>query len=99
MEDGIENGMSILINNNNNLGQENTEKKYAYLFIPSNSNEWEDTKIILDKNIAIEMSIQHKGSRVEVYWFNKKNCAFLPLYAHYKNGIYIESDYTDRKEK
>ena len=90
MEDGIENEMSLL--NKNNLGEENTEKKYAYLFIPHNSNEWEDTKIILNKNIAIEMSIKHTDSRVEVYWFNKKNGNFLPLYAHYKNGIYIEND-------
>ena len=97
MDDGLENNRSILLNLDDFSKQNHNiilsdEKKYAYLLVPDDSSEWEDTRIIFDKNIAIEMSKKYKNSHVEIFWFDKKTQNYLPLYCCYKNGIYIEQN-------
>ena len=48
--------------------------------------EWEDTEIILSKEQAIETSLKHPNSRVEI--FSKNNSgSYIPSYTYYKNGI------------
>ena len=62
------------------------EKVYVFVF----GEEWEDTRIILSEQEAIETSKKYPKHRVEI--FDKKinkealNFGYSPSYNYYKNG-------------
>jgi hypothetical protein len=76
----------IINSDKNKVVERNTveEKKYAYLLIPKGSTEWQKTRIIMDKNIAIEMSKKYTNCYLEVYWYNKDDNIYLPLCSNTK---------------
>lgn len=59
---------------------------YVYLFIPDNS-EWEDQKIYLHKDQAINASCKYPNARVEIFVTNCVYEGYEPIYQYYKGGI------------
>jgi len=61
--------------------------EYMYLLIFG--SDWDDTKIYISKEDAINASIKHPKQRVEI--FDKaKTSGYRPTYNYYKNGEYIQ---------
>ena len=53
-------------------------------------SEWEDIVILLSKEDAINESIKHPQSRVEIFSKNN-NSGYIPTYNYYKNGELIQT--------
>jgi hypothetical protein len=76
-------------NKNNNVIINQNDKVYVFLF----GDEWEDTRIILTEEEAIDISRKYPKHRVEI--FDKKinkeafNIGYSPSYNYYKNGKLI----------
>ena len=68
----------------NNILQ--NEKVFVFVF----GDEWEDTRILLSQQEAIDFSIKHPNHRVEIFdrKVNKEalNFGYSPSYNYYKNG-------------
>ena len=61
-----------------------------YLFISmKNNSSIKDIKILIDKNDAIQESINNPSNRVEI--FNKLNNLYVPTYTYIRNGEYINT--------
>jgi hypothetical protein len=56
---------------------------YVYLMI--NGSDWEDMIIFLSEEEAIDASIKHPDSRIEIF-SNNTDFKYLPTYNYYKNG-------------
>jgi hypothetical protein len=68
----------------------NGEFEYVYVLV-CNGGDWEDMKIVMTKEQAIEMSIKYSKSVVEVFRINEKK-EYIPIYQYYKNGeLYKEN--------
>ena len=78
MEDGIENYKSMLIS-------DAKEYNYVYIFIPVNNSNWDNCRIILNKNKAIEYS-ERNNCRVEIF-IESDNNIYIGTKNYYKNGI------------
>ena len=61
---------------------------FVYMLLPDGA-EWEDMIIILDKEEAIQASIQFKKSRVEI--FKKSKLGYVPSYNYYCYGQLVEN--------
>ena len=87
MEDGIENIMSTYLHTNiNNEININNQSNFIYMYIHDNSDSTREyNKIITNKEIAINISIEKKGY-VEIF-YESNNFIFLPSNCYYKNGI------------
>ncbi len=60
-----------------------------YIFLQiADGYEWEDMKIILSEEIAIEKSKKYPNLRFEK--FINKNNEYIPSYSFYQNGILIK---------
>ena len=57
-----------------------------FLLIPNNS-EFEDMKVILEKEKAVEISKQYPNMRVEI--FEEDKGVYYPTLNYYENGIMI----------
>ena len=74
-----------------NIIMNQTDKVYVFLF----GDEWEDIRIILTEEEAIETSKKYPKQRVEI--FDKKinkeafNFGYSPSYNYYKNGKLINN--------
>ena len=74
-----------------NIIMNQTDKVYVFLF----GDEWEDLRIILTEEEAIETSKKYPKQRVEI--FDKKinkeafNFGYSPSYNYYKNGKLINN--------
>ena len=48
--------------------------------------EWEDLKIYLTQEEAIDISIKYPKCRVEIFSKNKLENGYVPTYSYYLNG-------------
>ncbi len=65
--------------------------KYIYLLI-NDGVDWEDTKIFLTEQDAIQASIKYKSFRVEIFG-KGKDAAYIPTYNYYLDGkLYLCSE-------
>jgi len=62
---------------------------FVYLLV-NDGCEWEDIKVYLSKELAIEKSKRQPNSRVEIFSKNNNN-EYIPTFNYYKNGEYIQS--------
>jgi hypothetical protein len=61
-----------------------------YLFISiKNNSSIKDIKIFINKNDAIQESINNPSNRVEI--FNKLNNLYIPTYNYIRNGEYVNT--------
>lgn len=63
---------------------------YIYL-TTSNNYEWEDQKIFLIEQDAINYSCKYPDIRVEIFGKTCLESGYLPIYSYYKQGIFIKS--------
>ena len=65
--------------------------EFVYILI-GHGSEWEDNIVFLNENDAINASIRHPNSRVEI--FNKcvHGNGYVPTYNFYKNGVYYNNE-------
>ena len=61
-----------------------------FVYLLFNGSEWEDIIILLSKEDAINESIKHPNSRVEIFSKNN-NSGYTPTYNYYKNGELIQN--------
>jgi len=61
---------------------------FVYLLL--NGSEWEDIIILLSREDAINESINHPNSRVEIFSKNN-NIGYTPTYNYYENGKLIQN--------
>ena len=61
-----------------------------FVYVLINGSEWEDMIILLSKEDAINESINHPNSRVEIFSKNNKS-RYAPTYHYYKNGELIQN--------
>jgi hypothetical protein len=59
-----------------------------FVYVLLNGSEWEDMVIFLSKDHAIQESINHPKSRVEIFSKTDKS-GYIPTYNYYKNGEYF----------
>ena len=60
-----------------------------FVYVLFYGSEWEDMIILLLKEDAINESIKHPNSRVEIFSKNNKS-GYTPTYNYYKNGELIQ---------
>ena len=61
-----------------------------YLFISiKNNSSIKDIKIFINKNDAIQESINNPSNRVEI--FTKLNNLYIPTYNYIRNGKYVNT--------
>jgi len=61
-----------------------------FVYVLFYGSEWEDMIILLLKEDAINESIKHPNSRVEIFSKNNKS-GYTPTYNYYKNGELIQN--------
>jgi len=61
---------------------------FVYVFLYE--SDWEDVIILLSKEDAINESINHPNSRVEIFGKNNKS-GYTPTYNYYKNGELMQT--------
>lgn len=61
---------------------------FLYVFLVG--SDWEDMKILLSKEDAINESIKHPNARVEIFTKNETS-KYIPSYNYYKNGQLIQN--------
>lgn len=67
---------------------------YVYVYTPDGA-EWEDLRIYLSEEEAIEVSKKYKHGRVEI--FRKSSNGYIPTYAYYLNGVIMNPQYLTTK--
>jgi hypothetical protein len=60
--------------------------EFVYILIGLGS-EWEDNIVFLNESDAINASIHHPKSRVEIFNKSCNRKGYIPTYNFYKNGI------------
>ena len=61
-----------------------------FIYVLLYGSDWEDIIILLSKEDAINESINHPTSRVEIFGKNNKS-GYTPTYNYYKNGELIQT--------
>lgn len=64
---------------------------FIYLFIKDNGN-WDEQKIYLHKEQAINASCKDPYGRVEIYVTNCLYAGYEPIYEYYRGGILYKKD-------
>lgn len=62
-----------------------------FIYVMTNSGEWEDIVIYLSEEEAIETSNTYPNIKIEVFGKNPHHSGYSPTYTYYKGGKFFRS--------
>jgi hypothetical protein len=69
------------------------KKQITYIYLTtSNDFSWEDQKIFLIEQDAINYSCKYPNIRVEIFCKTSFESGYTPTYSYYKQGILLEQN-------
>lgn len=69
------------------------KNQITYIYLTTcNNYKWEDQRIFLIKQDAINYSCKYPDIRVEIFCKTCFESGYIPLYSYYKQGILFESN-------